>query len=76
MHAFDVGNDDSCAVKGIESQHGPCDPLDGAMILFDDNVHIFRLPHRDGNAAVGLDDDYRRLVGTVLVDDDFLGHVV
>ena len=76
MHGFDTGNDDASAAKGLESQHGPCDPFNGPMVLFDDVVEILRLAHRDDNTTVGLDADDGGLVGPAFVDGDFLGHVV
>ena len=42
-HGFDTGNDDASAAKGLESQHGACDPFNGPMVLFDDVVEMLRL---------------------------------
>ena len=76
MHGFDTANDDASAAKGLESQHGPCDPFNGPMVLVDDVVEILRLAHQDGKTTVGLDADDGGLVGPAFVDRDFLRHVV
>jgi hypothetical protein len=76
MHRFDAGDDDPSTAKCLESEHGQCDGFDGAMVLLNDIVEVLRLPHRDGQAAVGLHADNSRRVGSALVDSDFLGHVV
>ena len=76
MHGCDTANDDASAAKGLQSQHGPCDPFNGPIILFDDVVEILRLAHRDGKTTVGLNADDGGLVGPAFVDGDLLGHVV
>ncbi len=76
MHGFDTGNDDSCTPIGFESEHAPRDSFDGAIVLLDSVVQIFRLAHCDDHAAIGLDTDDARFVRAALVNGDFRRHVV
>ena len=56
--------------------HGARDPFDGPVILFDGIVEVRQSAQRDGKTGVGPDVDDGRLVGSALIDGDFLCHVV
>ena len=76
MHDLDAGEQDCGAAKGLEPEHRPGNPFDGAVVLLDDIVQVLRLAHLDGQAAVGLNAQNDRCVRTALVDSDLLGHAV
>jgi hypothetical protein len=40
VHDFDVGEQNSCAAKDLESKHLPLDLFDGPVVLLDDVVQV------------------------------------
>ena len=76
MHDLDAGKQNSGAAKGLEAEHRTGDAFDGALVLLDDVVELLRLPHLDGQAAVGLDAHDGGRVGAALFHRDLLGHAV
>ena len=46
------------------------------MVLLDEVIQIFDLPHDDGRFASGIDLIHGRLVGATHVDSDLLWHIV
>ena len=44
------------------------DSFDGAVVLFNDVVHVFFLSHQDVNAGVGLHTFSGRCIGAAIID--------
>ena len=81
MGGFDPSKRRRSRVNGLEAHHRAGDPLDEAVILFENVVEIFDLPDRDGLPCTGELQDYVHSlnagqIGTALVDDDQVRHTV
>ena len=67
MHDRNTGEQDFGAAKSLEAEHWPGDAFDGPVALLDEVVHVLRLAHLDGQAAIGLHAHDRRGVRAALV---------
>ena len=73
MHELDPNECVLGCLERFASQHGPCHPLDGSMILLHDVVEVFHLTDDDGGAVglvVALDSGF---IGVAAVNRNFLG---
>jgi hypothetical protein len=76
VHQLNAGNEDACAAKGLESEHGPHDALDRAVVLFHDMIGVLALAQRDVSSRVLVDAQDGSRLGAALVDGDLLWQVV
>ncbi len=68
-------------MKGLESEHSPCDALDEPMILLKDIVQVFDLLDLDGLPCSPEFQDHihgfqPRQIGPTFVDDDTIGNAI
>ena len=76
VHGLDASDEFGGAVEVFESEHGLSSSLDGAVILLDEVVQVFRLTQFDFHATVGDHTMHGGRIGTAFVNGDFLRHVV
>src|SRR4030095_10275973 len=72
MHALNAGTRTPRCPKRVETEHGPRDPFDRPMVLFNEVIQIFGVPDQDsrlGRLVVPL---YRCCVAPTAVDGELL----
>ena len=76
VHEFDPNERVLRGLKRFEPEHGPCDPLHAAMILFHDIIEIFDLADGDRGAVLRIVALDGRFIGRTPVDRDLLRHAM
>jgi hypothetical protein len=74
VHQLDPRQSALCSPKRFEPQHGPGDPFDGAMVLFDDIIEIFHLADDDRGPVLRIIASDGSRIGLAAIDGDLLGH--
>jgi hypothetical protein len=76
VNRLNTGQQNACATKRLEAEHGPDDALDGSIVLLYDVVQRLHLPQVDRRAGIFLNGVDGSGVGATLVDGDLVRQAV
>jgi hypothetical protein len=73
VHRLDARQQDPCTLEGFEAQHRSSDALDRTMVLLDNVVQVFTLPHLNAGCVLSVVTVDRCSVSAAFVECDLIG---
>ena len=72
VHHFNASDHTARAPKGLEAEHGTCEPFHCSMVLLDDIIEVFTVPHDNGGFVRLVVVRDRGRIRAAFIDRDFL----
>jgi hypothetical protein len=72
VYQFDAGEYRAGGSEPFEVEHRLGEPFNGAMVLLDNVVEVFKLTHKNRRIAAGVERIDARLIGPALFDPDLV----